>query len=171
MIHHQAFHPPKDRRKPVKWWAVQTPSLAVVRCTIDAGQLHLGHVPRPVPVAVHLTGDPPPDNGPVDKAALAAELDHLNRERQTIELAAVAEAESEAMAALGIEEKGAVVVTAAPDGEPCALLGSDMRSDGGGRTPGRTESASPWACPSPWYGSWPMRTTFTRSKGVSARAA
>ena len=74
MIHHQAFHPPKDRRKPVKWWAVQTPSLAVARCTIDAGRLHLGHVPRPVPVAVHLTGDPPPDNGPVDKAALAAEL-------------------------------------------------------------------------------------------------
>ncbi len=47
-----------------------------------------------------------------DAAALAAQLDHLNRERQAIELAAVAEAEAEAMAALGIEENGAVVVTA-----------------------------------------------------------
>jgi len=55
---------------------------------------------------------------PTDAAALAAELDHLNRERQTIELAAVAEAESEAMAALGIEEKGAVVVTASPRWHP-----------------------------------------------------
>jgi single-stranded-DNA-specific exonuclease len=53
-----------------------------------------------------------------DAAALAAELDHLNRERQAIELAAVAEAEAEAMAALGIEEKGAVVVTASPRWHP-----------------------------------------------------
>jgi single-stranded-DNA-specific exonuclease len=51
-------------------------------------------------------------------AALAAQLDHLNRERQTIELAAVAEAEAEALAALGIEEKGAVVVTASPRWHP-----------------------------------------------------
>jgi single-stranded-DNA-specific exonuclease len=51
-------------------------------------------------------------------AALAAQLDHLNRERQAIELAAVAEAEAEAMAALGIEEKGAVVVTASPRWHP-----------------------------------------------------
>jgi single-stranded-DNA-specific exonuclease len=55
---------------------------------------------------------------PTEAAALAAELDHLNRERQTIELAAVAEAEAEAMAALGIEEKGAVVVTASPRWHP-----------------------------------------------------
>jgi single-stranded-DNA-specific exonuclease len=55
---------------------------------------------------------------PSDAAALAAELDHLNRERQAIELAAVAEAEAEAMAALGIEEKGAVVVTASPRWHP-----------------------------------------------------
>ena len=55
---------------------------------------------------------------PTDAAALAAELDHLNRERQAIELAAVAEAEAEAMAALGIEEKGAVVVTASPRWHP-----------------------------------------------------
>jgi single-stranded-DNA-specific exonuclease len=53
-----------------------------------------------------------------DAAALAAELDRLNRERQAIELAAVAEAEAEAMAALGIEEKGAVVVTASPRWHP-----------------------------------------------------
>jgi single-stranded-DNA-specific exonuclease len=53
-----------------------------------------------------------------DAAALAAELDHLNRERQAIELAAVAEAEAEAMAALGIEEKGAAVVTASPRWHP-----------------------------------------------------
>jgi single-stranded-DNA-specific exonuclease len=51
-------------------------------------------------------------------AALAAQLDRLNRERQVIELAAVAEAEAEAMAALGIEEKGAVLVTASPRWHP-----------------------------------------------------
>lgn len=49
-----------------------------------------------------------------EAAIHAAELDRLNRERQAIELAAVAEAEAEAMAALGVEEKGAVVVTASP---------------------------------------------------------
>jgi single-stranded-DNA-specific exonuclease len=53
-----------------------------------------------------------------EAAALAAQLDHLNRERQAIELAAVAEAQAEAMAALGIEEKGAVVVTASPRWHP-----------------------------------------------------
>jgi single-stranded-DNA-specific exonuclease len=51
-------------------------------------------------------------------AALAAQLDRLNRERQAIELVAVAEAEAEAMAALGIEEKGAIVVTASPRWHP-----------------------------------------------------
>jgi single-stranded-DNA-specific exonuclease len=45
-------------------------------------------------------------------AALAAELDRLNRERQAIELATLAEAEAEATAALGVAEAGAVVVTA-----------------------------------------------------------
>ncbi|HMA74849.1 MAG TPA: single-stranded-DNA-specific exonuclease RecJ [Xanthobacteraceae bacterium] len=53
-----------------------------------------------------------------EAAALAAQLDHLNRERQAIELAAVAEAEAEAMAALGVEEKGAAVVTASPRWHP-----------------------------------------------------
>lgn len=47
-----------------------------------------------------------------EAGAMAAELDRLNRERQTIEQVTLAQAEAEAMAALGIEEKGAVVVTA-----------------------------------------------------------
>lgn len=55
---------------------------------------------------------------PVEAAALAAELDRLNRERQAIEHAAVAEAEAEALAALGSEDKGAVIVTAAPNWHP-----------------------------------------------------
>src|SRR6185312_12929097 len=45
-------------------------------------------------------------------AALAAELDRLNQERRAIEVATVEQAEAEAQAALGLEEKGAVVVTA-----------------------------------------------------------
>jgi single-stranded-DNA-specific exonuclease len=49
---------------------------------------------------------------PTEAAAMAAELDRLNRERQVIEQQTLAEAEAEAMAALGLEEKGAVVVTA-----------------------------------------------------------
>ncbi len=54
-----------------------------------------------------------------DKAAqIAAELDRLNRERQMIEMDTLAAAEAEAMAALGLEEKGAVVVTAAEGWHP-----------------------------------------------------
>src|SRR6185437_14636413 len=49
---------------------------------------------------------------PSEAARIAAELDRLNRERQQIEVATVAQADAEAMAALGLEEKGAVVVTA-----------------------------------------------------------
>jgi single-stranded-DNA-specific exonuclease len=45
-------------------------------------------------------------------AALAVELDRLNQERRQIEAATLEQAEAEAMAALGLEEKGAVVVTA-----------------------------------------------------------
>jgi single-stranded-DNA-specific exonuclease len=55
---------------------------------------------------------------PSECARIAAELDRLNRERQTIEIATVAQAEAEAMAALGVEEKGAVVVTAAEGWHP-----------------------------------------------------
>ena len=47
-----------------------------------------------------------------EAAAMAAELDRLNRERQVIEQQTLAEAEAEALAALGVEEKGAVVVAA-----------------------------------------------------------
>jgi single-stranded-DNA-specific exonuclease len=55
---------------------------------------------------------------PTEAAALAAELDRLNRERQAIELAAIVEAEAEAQAALGIEDNGTVVVTASPRWHP-----------------------------------------------------
>ncbi len=55
---------------------------------------------------------------PIEAARIAAELDRLNRERRAIEVATVAQAEAEAMAALGIEEKGAVVVTAAEGWHP-----------------------------------------------------
>ena len=53
-----------------------------------------------------------------EAARIAAELDRLNRERQQIEQATLAEAEAEAMAALGLEEKGAVVVTAGQGWHP-----------------------------------------------------
>ena len=53
-----------------------------------------------------------------EAGAMAAELDRLNRERQTIEQVTLAQAEAEAMAALGIEEKGAVVVTAGQGWHP-----------------------------------------------------
>jgi single-stranded-DNA-specific exonuclease len=55
---------------------------------------------------------------PVEAGRLAAELDRLNRERQAIEVAALAQAEAEALAALGLEERGAVVVTAAEGWHP-----------------------------------------------------
>jgi single-stranded-DNA-specific exonuclease len=55
---------------------------------------------------------------PSECARLAGELDRLNRERQAIEVATVAQAEAEAMAALGVEDKGAVIVTAADGWHP-----------------------------------------------------
>ena len=58
------------------------------------------------------------EDDPTECARIAAELDRLNRERQEIEIATVAQAEAEAMAALGVEEKGAVVVTAAEGWHP-----------------------------------------------------
>src|ERR1700730_15735561 len=54
----------------------------------------------------------------IEAAKIAAELDRLNRERQAIEQEILAQAEAEAMAALGIEEKGAVVITAAEGWHP-----------------------------------------------------
>src|SRR6476620_2091067 len=51
--------------------------------------------------------------GDVSEAArIAAELDRLNNERRIIEQAAEAQAEAEALAALGLEDKGSVIVTA-----------------------------------------------------------
>ncbi len=58
------------------------------------------------------------EEDPIEAARIAAELDRLNRERQTIELDTLAQAEAEAMAALGLEEKGAVVITAAEGWHP-----------------------------------------------------
>ena len=58
------------------------------------------------------------EEDPSEAARIAAELDRLNRERQQIEIATVAQAEAEAMAALGLEEKGAVVVTAGQGWHP-----------------------------------------------------
>jgi single-stranded-DNA-specific exonuclease len=52
------------------------------------------------------------EDDPVRAGAIAAELDRLNNERRTIEQATLAEAEAEAMAALGAEDKAAVIVTA-----------------------------------------------------------
>ena len=55
---------------------------------------------------------------PVECTRLAEELDRLNRERQAIELATLAQADAEAQAALGAEEKAAVIVTAAEGWHP-----------------------------------------------------
>jgi single-stranded-DNA-specific exonuclease len=54
----------------------------------------------------------------IEAARIAAELDRLNRERQAMEQHMLAEAEAEALAALGLEEKGAVVVTASEGWHP-----------------------------------------------------
>ena len=54
----------------------------------------------------------------VEADRIAAELDRLNRERQGIEAAAVAEAEGEALAALGSADEAAVIVTAAEGWHP-----------------------------------------------------
>lgn len=53
-----------------------------------------------------------------EAARIAAELDRLNRERQAIEQACLAQAEAEAFAAMGAAEKGAAVVTAAEGWHP-----------------------------------------------------
>jgi single-stranded-DNA-specific exonuclease len=55
---------------------------------------------------------------PIECARIAAELDRLNTDRRAIEVATCAQAEAEALAALGIEEKGAAVVTAAEGWHP-----------------------------------------------------
>jgi single-stranded-DNA-specific exonuclease len=58
------------------------------------------------------------EEDPIEAARIATELDRLNRERQAIEMETVAQAETEAMAALGIEDKGAVIVTASEGWHP-----------------------------------------------------
>ena len=58
------------------------------------------------------------EEDPTEAARIAGELDRLNNERRAIEFAMVAQADAEAMAALGLEEKGAVVVTAAEGWHP-----------------------------------------------------
>src|SRR5665647_1228468 len=58
------------------------------------------------------------EEDPIEAGRIAAELDRLNSERRQIEIATVAQAEAEAMAALGLEEKGAVVVTASEGWHP-----------------------------------------------------
>ncbi len=49
---------------------------------------------------------------------IAAELDRLNRARQQIEIVALAEAEAEALASLGLEERGATLVVAGENWPP-----------------------------------------------------
>jgi len=57
--------------------------------------------------------------GDVSEAArIAAELDRLNVERRLIEQAAVEQAEAEALASLGLEDKGSVIVTASEGWHP-----------------------------------------------------
>src|SRR5881396_3841153 len=57
--------------------------------------------------------------GDVSEAArIAAELDRLNGERRIIEQAAEAQAAAEALASLGLEDKGAVIVTASEGWHP-----------------------------------------------------
>ena len=54
----------------------------------------------------------------IEASRIATELDRLNRERQALEQTMLVQAEAEALAALGLEEKGAVVVTAAEGWHP-----------------------------------------------------
>ncbi|GEC15973.1 single-stranded-DNA-specific exonuclease RecJ [Nitrobacter winogradskyi] len=57
--------------------------------------------------------------GDVSEAArIAAELDRLNAERRVIEQTAEAQAEAEALASLGLEDKGSVIVTASEGWHP-----------------------------------------------------
>jgi single-stranded-DNA-specific exonuclease len=57
--------------------------------------------------------------GDVSEAArIAAELDRLNSERRVIEQMAEAQAEAEALASLGLEDKGSVIVTASEGWHP-----------------------------------------------------
>ena len=59
----------------------------------------------------------------LEASRIAAELDRLNRERQVVELGTVAEAEAEALAALGPLEEGASVVVTAGNGWHPGVVG------------------------------------------------
>ncbi len=58
----------------------------------------------------------------VEAAKIAGELDRLNRERQRIEAGVLLEAEAQALAALGLEERGACVIVAS-EGWPPGVVG------------------------------------------------
>lgn len=58
------------------------------------------------------------EDDPTEAARIATELDRLNIERRLIEQAAEAQAEAEALAALGLEDKGSVIVTASEGWHP-----------------------------------------------------
>jgi single-stranded-DNA-specific exonuclease len=58
------------------------------------------------------------EGDPSEASRIAAELDRLNNERRVIEQTAEAQAEAEALAALGLEDKGAVIVTASEGWHP-----------------------------------------------------
>lgn len=58
------------------------------------------------------------ESDPVEATRIAQQLDQLNRERQAIEIGMLAEAEAEAMASLGLDEQGAVIVTSAEGWHP-----------------------------------------------------
>jgi single-stranded-DNA-specific exonuclease len=59
----------------------------------------------------------------LEAGRLAADLDRLNRERQVVEMGTVAEAEAEALAALGPLEEGASVVVTAGEGWHAGVVG------------------------------------------------
>lgn len=58
------------------------------------------------------------EGDPTEAARIAGELDRLNTERRLIEQAAEAQAEAEALAALGLEDRGSVIVTASEGWHP-----------------------------------------------------
>ncbi|MBR0828429.1 single-stranded-DNA-specific exonuclease RecJ [Bradyrhizobium manausense] len=58
------------------------------------------------------------EGDPVEAARIAAELDRLNGERRVIEQAAEAQAEAEALASIGFEDKLGVIVTASEGWHP-----------------------------------------------------
>jgi single-stranded-DNA-specific exonuclease len=97
---------------------------------------------------------------------IAGELDRLNRERQVVEQGTVAEAEAEALAALGPLEEGASVVVTARDGWHPGVVGS------GGRLSPSPSPAIPEPAPAaPFPGSISARPSAGRSpRGCWSRA-